>query len=99
MSIDATGSAPRVVPQYNNEKTGSTNSTEQKTKQSNVADSDFNMTGTAKTLQTLEHTIGQLQDVDSEKIAKLREQIVQGQYTVDPERIANKMIEFESSFL
>jgi|SRR5690606_16255838 len=46
-------------------------------------------------LQALESSVRQLPEVDVTRVASLREQISNGQYTVDSQRVADKILAFE----
>ncbi|ARU57452.1 anti-sigma-28 factor FlgM [Oleiphilus messinensis] len=50
----------------------------------------------AKSLQQLEESVKQLPDVDSEKVAKLKAAVEDGSYSVNADKLAQKMLEFES---
>lgn len=47
-------------------------------------------------LQALEASIRELPEVDSARVNTLREQINAGQYTVDSQRLADKILAFEN---
>ena len=49
-------------------------------------------------LQGLEAHISQLPDVDKVRVAELRTQIDNGQYQINPDRIADKILGFEAEF-
>ncbi|MBC53709.1 MAG: flagellar biosynthesis anti-sigma factor FlgM [Gammaproteobacteria bacterium] len=51
----------------------------------------------AADLQSLETSIKQLPDVDASRVSALREQISTGEYSVDSQRLADKMLAFERS--
>ena len=51
----------------------------------------------AADLQSLEASITQLPDVDASRVNALREQISAGNYAVDSQRLADKMLAFERS--
>lgn len=51
----------------------------------------------AADLQSLETSIRQLPDVDASRVNALREQISAGDYSVDSQRVADKMLAFERS--
>ncbi|MBU2097653.1 MAG: flagellar biosynthesis anti-sigma factor FlgM [Gammaproteobacteria bacterium] len=46
-------------------------------------------------LQALETSIRQLPEVDSARVAELRDKINAGQYNVDSQRVADKILAFE----
>lgn len=47
----------------------------------------------AKELQAAREAIGKMEDVDNEKVARIKAQIKAGTYKVDADKIAGKMIE------
>ncbi|HDZ09160.1 flagellar biosynthesis anti-sigma factor FlgM [Pseudohongiella sp.] len=51
----------------------------------------------ATDLQSLETSIKQLPDTDASRVSALREQINAGNYSVDSQRVADKMLAFERS--
>jgi negative regulator of flagellin synthesis FlgM len=51
----------------------------------------------AADLQSLETSIKQLPDVDVSRVNALRDQVNAGEYTVDSQRVADKMLAFERS--
>lgn len=51
----------------------------------------------AADLQSLETSIKQLPDIDVSRVNALREQINAGEYSVDSQRVADKMLAFERS--
>ena len=54
------------------------------------------LSSTAVDLNALESRIKQLPDVDAAKVVDLAARIAQGEYQVDAERVADKMLDFES---
>jgi negative regulator of flagellin synthesis FlgM len=62
---------------------------------STVTDS-VSLTDTAARLQKLENTIAELPVVDSQRVEDIRSAISNGEYEVDPGRIAEKMVSFDS---
>lgn len=51
----------------------------------------------AKSLQQLEESVKQLPDVDSEKVAKLKAAVENGSYSVNADKLAQNMLEYESN--
>lgn len=49
-------------------------------------------------LQALEASIRQLPEVNSARVIELRDQIAAGQYNVDSQRVADKILAFEQKF-
>ena len=49
----------------------------------------------AKNLQEIENRISKLPEVDSERVAAIKDALRQGSYSVDPQRLAAKIAQFE----
>ncbi len=56
------------------------------------------LTDTAARLKALEHQLTQQPEIDNKRVSSMQNAISNGDYKVDPERIADKMINFEASF-
>ncbi len=56
------------------------------------------LTDTAERLKALEHQLSQQPEIDNKRVSNMQDAISNGKYKVDPERIAEKMIDFEASF-
>jgi len=56
------------------------------------------LTDTAARLKALEHQLSQQPEVDSKRVSSMQDAISNGDYKIDPERIADKMMDFEASF-
>ena len=54
------------------------------------------LTDTAKKLKILEKQLSQESPVNEQKVAHVRAALQHGNYQVDPEKIAEKMLDFES---
>lgn len=50
------------------------------------------LTGMAQRLQALEAAVADLPEVNTERVAELREQIASGEYAVDSRQVADKML-------
>jgi len=61
-----------------------------------AAEDSVALTGPANLQQAME-VLSATPIVNSERVATLKAAIAQGQYTIDPERIANKILEFEQN--
>ena len=61
-----------------------------------VADA-VTLTDTAKMLKALEQKLAAVPEVDTERVAQLREAINSGQYKVDAESTAEKLLDLEMS--
>ncbi len=51
----------------------------------------------ALSLQKLEEQVGQLPDVDAERVASIKQSIADGSYHVDAEQLADNILQFEDS--
>ncbi len=66
------------------------------TRNESAAPSDrLTLTPQARQLKGLEARVAQMPVVDAEKVQRLRDDIAQGRYQVNPERVAEKMLQFE----
>ncbi len=54
------------------------------------------LTSSARSLQKIEETIAQTPVVNSAKVASVKQAISSGTYQVDPSRVADKLLQFES---
>ena len=54
------------------------------------------LTPQAQRLKDLENQVSRLPVVDQAKVERIRNEIAQGVYQVDPQRVAERMIQFES---
>ncbi len=55
------------------------------------------LTATAEKLKALEEKLAAVPEVDSERVAQIREAISSGQYKIDTESTAEKFLNFEKS--
>lgn len=53
----------------------------------------------ARHMSLMESLVQSSSDVNEERVAAMKERIDQGQYSVDPDRLASKMIDFENDWL
>jgi negative regulator of flagellin synthesis FlgM len=53
------------------------------------------LTNAAARIQDIEHKLSNSSSIDSEHVAAVQKSISNGEYTVNPDRIADKMIAFE----
>lgn len=58
----------------------------------------ISLTDTAARLKALEHQLTKQSEIDDNRVSNVQEAISNGNYKVDPERVADKMISFEASF-
>lgn len=56
------------------------------------------LTDTAARLRKLESSLAQMPEVDSERVASIKQAIADGSYQVDAGNIADKLLNFEASF-
>ncbi|HEY5717047.1 MAG TPA: flagellar biosynthesis anti-sigma factor FlgM [Motiliproteus sp.] len=49
----------------------------------------------AQTLRKLEEQVAQLPDVDTDRVARIKQAIDDGAYKIDPERVAAKLLQLE----
>ncbi|MBI3560105.1 MAG: flagellar biosynthesis anti-sigma factor FlgM [Gammaproteobacteria bacterium] len=56
------------------------------------------LTDMAARLKSLEQKLAEQPDVDQARVDKVRTAMAKGEYRVDPERVADKMMNFESNF-
>ena len=53
------------------------------------------LTPEAQRLKALEASVAQQPVVDAQKVERIRNELAQGRYQIDPERVADKMMQFE----
>ena len=75
----------RSEPTVSQQETGST-----------AAIDSVSLTDTAARLQKLESTIAELPVVDAQRVDSIRSAIAKGDYQVNPERIADKLLDLDS---
>ncbi len=54
------------------------------------------LSSTAQALQNVEKKLADTPDVDSDRVAQLRQEIESGSYQVNAERVAEKMLSFDN---
>jgi len=100
MAIEPTGPSTTNI----NTSSGSSQTTDVKTEALdknknksviNTTADAVTLTATAEKLKALEEKLAAVPEVDSERVAQLREAINTGQYKIDAESTAEKLIEFE----
>lgn len=62
---------------------------------SSAAVDSVSLTDTAARLQKLESSIAELPVVDAERVERIRNAIASGEYEVNPERIADKLLDLD----
>jgi negative regulator of flagellin synthesis FlgM len=67
---------------------------------SNVATSQtgdqLTLTDSARTLQKIEETVAKAPVVNSDKVSAVKQALASGSYKIDPARVADKLLKFES---
>ncbi len=61
-----------------------------------AADTAVKLSSQAQQLQAIEERLRDLPEVDSERVAQIRQAIAQGNYSVDSTRIADKLLNLEN---
>jgi len=71
----------------------------EQSQQTNDNDGDkANLTDMASRLKSLESKLETQPAIDQSKVNKVRDAISRGEYRVNPERVADKMIDFDADF-
>lgn len=55
-----------------------------------------NISASATDLQAMEARLAELPEVDSARVSELRNQIANGEYNIDSQRVADRILAFES---
>ena len=63
-----------------------------------MADDKVSMTDDASRLQRIEEQLNAMPDIDYDKVAMIKKAIADGSYSPDPQKIADKLVDFESSY-
>lgn len=79
------------APQTGKPAEGSSSAPQQR----NSSEDKVSLTGTATMLQGLQEQVREAPAVDSEKVEAIRAAIAEGNYPVDSEKLAQKMIDLE----
>ena len=61
------------------------------------SDADVQLTGAARGLAALEQSVRALPAVDEARVAAVKQRLEDGSYKVDPQRIADRLLNLESS--
>ncbi|HTQ98531.1 MAG TPA: flagellar biosynthesis anti-sigma factor FlgM [Candidatus Acidoferrum sp.] len=56
------------------------------------------MTDDASRLKRIEEHLSAMPDIDHDKVAEIKKAIADGSWTPDPQKIADKLVDFESSY-
>ncbi len=86
--------------QLNSNQSSSVKSRNEATQSSQADDSSavgdrVTLTNAASRLQSIEQQLNSASSVDSDRVAEVQSAISNGDYTVDADRIADKMLDFE----
>jgi negative regulator of flagellin synthesis FlgM len=54
------------------------------------------LTGTARSLASIEQGLQALPAIDEQRVAAVRQRLERGEYKVDPQRVADRMLHLES---
>lgn len=100
MSIEINGQPTSLTSliSESNKKTESSNDpgVSSQTPATGVQGDSVNLTNTASMLKKMEATLSSVPVVDNKRIAGIRQAILNGSYTINPDRIAEKMFNMES---
>ena len=88
----------QAATQRSSVQNGQASNNAQTTQTTNTTDTanKVNLTNTAEKLKALEKQLSEEAPVDEQKIANVRAALESGNYQVDPEKVAEKMLDFES---
>lgn len=89
-----TGADTRLTRTRSGDETGKSQRLSQDTSSAPAGD-QVELTGAATRLKNLEAALKGMDDVDSHRIAELRQRIEAGEYEVNPEKIAESILELE----
>lgn len=82
-----------------NAKKGNTDSSERaESSESSAGRDKVSLTDTAERLKALEHQLAMQPEIDKNRVNKVQDALSNGEYKVDPQRVADKMMAFEASF-
>jgi len=99
MAINTNGVSPsltRSAPQGQTARTNQAPASPAAEKQGERADTDkVSLTGAAETLRKLETAIASVPDVNTDRVERVKNAIARGEYAMDNNRIADKMLALE----
>ncbi len=87
---------PDETPRIGSERGAS--GTAQPTGATSTAQDGVTLTSAAARLRNLENTISSLPVVDSQRVAEIKRSLADGSYEVNPQRIAEKMLDMEQQW-
>ncbi|HFC53539.1 MAG TPA: flagellar biosynthesis anti-sigma factor FlgM [Gammaproteobacteria bacterium] len=87
---------PEEMARVGVERDGS--ATLQRSSSTTAAQDGVTLTSTAARLRSLENTISSLPVVDSRRVAEIKQTIDEGSYEINPQRIAEKMLDMEQEW-
>ncbi len=94
-NLKATGQAELNSPRNVNARDNKNGDQPQAVTGSETRSDTVSLTNTATQLQSLQQTLSEVPEVNSEKVEALRAAIADGTYTVDVYDVAQNLIEFE----
>jgi len=65
---------------------------------SSAGSDTVSLTNTAARMRSLENTVASMPVVDSQRVAEIKQAITEGRYQINPERIAEKMLDMEQAW-
>ncbi len=99
MSIEINGIPPSKVPGSSDDsqvkQTAEQPSTQQESGKSTTADT-VSLSDNAVQLGKLENTVASTPVVDTQRVEQVKQAIREGSYEVDPAKVADKLMQFES---
>ena len=81
-----------------NKKNESSDSSSRAPSSSSPGSDKVSLTNTAERLKALEEQLTKQPEIDNDRVSDVQNAITKGKYKVDPERVADKMMNFEASF-
>ena len=100
MGIEISGNSAAAVPVAGNgvdAKRTDSNATNGGTGQQNQATDTITLTSSALNMNTAEQKLKDVPIVDTDRVEQIRKAIKNGEYSVDPVKIADKFVSLESS--
>lgn len=92
MQINNNGITNNTNSSSGSQKTGSSTKVESKADAVASQGDSVELSDTARVMTELEAKIATVSDVDSARVASIQQAIADGSYTVNPEKIADKML-------